>query len=576
MSIAAEEYLFTFGITLAFVGTIAAAYLSRRDIAAVFREAGFRRKHLYILLLVVFVFAAAELAIVKPTQQLFFDDVIYQSMAQQLIHTGQAVMCNYGTPTSCFSAEVYHEPIGLPFNLAIGFIFFGISRATAYGTIFVTAALGVAMSFLLAFVLFKDEYAALFTGLLMALSPIMLVWAMPTTSDMPMMAYATMALLFTVIFAKRKRTGTFALAAFSLGFLLYMKVDSFAYLLIAPLLYLAIDDRSLLRSLRSNAAILRRNFLNTKFLIVLLIFVIIVAPEVVYMYIELLTGNYGVTSTTYLQNTCNNMLPVQANGTFSFSNLNANICSNVAFWFNAYKSDYVMQPLIFTALAILGAALLAYKRPRVLLFIGVWFVILFFIYVAFYAGGVLYGVDWRFMLALIVQTSLLGGIALSYIAKALMTPARIGMLPRRARTMMVYIAIAICIAIVVWPTYTLVPLLGVQPANIPQANGARFYENFIYNSTASIPKSCIVMSYDPTFFNINGFAAAQLSGPNATSYRSFQNEYGCVVIDYGYWCSTPGNICSITTSGFNLATIKKVIDPANGETFALYRITGVK
>ena len=558
-------------------GTLAAAYLSRKDIAAVFREAGFRRKHVFVLLLVVLVFASVEIIVVKPTQQLFFDDVIYQGMAQQLIHTGQAVMCNYGTPTSCFSGEVYHEPIGLPFNLAIGYIFFGISRATTYGIIFVIAALGVALAFLLGFVLFRDEYAALFTGLLMALSPAVLVWAMPTTSDIPMMTYAVMAMLFTVVFARKKKVGTFALAAFSLGFLLYMKVDAFAYLLVVPLLYLIADEESLLHSLRSNIARLRGNFLNTKFLVVLLIFVITAAPVIVYMYIEAATGNYGVTSTTYLQNTCNNMLPVLANGTFSMTNLGANLCSNVAFWTNAYKtSDHVMQPLVFTVLAVLGAVLLAYRRPKTLLFIGVWFLVFFFIYAAFYAGGVLYGVDWRFMLALIVQSSLLGGIALSYIAKAMMTPARIGMLPRRARKAMTYIAIAACIAIIAWPVYTMVPILGISPASIQQANGARFYENFIYNSTSVIPKGCMVLSYDPTFFNINGFVSRQLADLNSSTYRTYQDEYGCVVVDYGYWCTTPNNICGTVTSGFNMALMKEATDPNTGNTFALYRITGEK
>ncbi len=99
---ASEEYLFTIGITLAFVGMLATIFLSRRDISSVLRESGLRRKHVLMLALIVIVFVSAEIAIVKPTQQLFFDDVIYQGMAQQLIHTGQAVMCNYGTPVACF------------------------------------------------------------------------------------------------------------------------------------------------------------------------------------------------------------------------------------------------------------------------------------------------------------------------------------------------------------------------------------------------------------------------------------------------------------------------------------------
>ncbi len=574
---ASEEYLFTIGITLAFVGMLASIFLSRKDISSVLRESGLRRKHVLMLALIVIVFVSAEIAIVKPTQQLFFDDVIYQGMAQQLIHTGQAVMCNYGTPVACFSGEIYHEPIGLPFSLALGFIAFGMSRATAYGTIFLLAAIGVAVTFLLAFALFRDEYAALFSGLLMALSPIVLVWAVPTTSDMPTMTYAAIAMLFTIVFARKKNVRTFALLLFSLGFLFYMKIDALIYVIIMPLLYLAVDGGSLWQSVRSNFSMLKDNVLNTRMLIVILIFVIIVAPEIIYMYTELVTGNYGVTSSTYLQNTCGNMVPVLASGTFSLSNFEANLCGNVVFWLNAYKADYVMQPVLFSVLAILGTAIIAYKSPRTLLFIGTWFMIPFLLYTAFYAGGVLYGVDWRFMLALIVQASLLGGIALSYIAKAIMTPARIGMLPRGARKPMTYVAVAICIFLIAWPIYGLLPYLGVQPSNLAQANGARFDENFVYASVADIPRNCVVMSYDPTLFNINGFASSQLSTLlNSSAYGSLEKEYGCVVIDYGYWCHTPGNICQQAMSGYNLEVINTSTDFVTNDTYTLYRITGQK
>ena len=74
------------------------------------------------------VFLAIVIVWMKPTQLLFFDDAIYQSMALDLLHTGQAWMCNYGTPTQCFSGQIFHEPIGLSFNIAIGFLLLGVHR----------------------------------------------------------------------------------------------------------------------------------------------------------------------------------------------------------------------------------------------------------------------------------------------------------------------------------------------------------------------------------------------------------------------------------------------------------------
>ncbi len=48
----------------------------------------------------------------------------------------------------------------------------------------------------------------------------------------------------------------------------------------------------------------------------------------------------------------------------NMANFRANICANVAFWFNQYKSSYIMQPILFTALATLGFALMMLHKKQ--------------------------------------------------------------------------------------------------------------------------------------------------------------------------------------------------------------------
>ena len=180
-----EEYAFTIGMIVSFAGMIIAAVAGRKVIASLLKHIGLRKEHLVIAAGIIVLFLLIELFIVKPTQQLFFDDAIYQAMAVDLLHTGQAWMCDYGTPVACFTGEIFHEPTGASFNLALGYALFGISRATTYGVGLGVAAAAIGMIFLVTFVLFRDPVVALFSELLLALSPIVIMFAMPTTSDMP-------------------------------------------------------------------------------------------------------------------------------------------------------------------------------------------------------------------------------------------------------------------------------------------------------------------------------------------------------------------------------------------------------
>ncbi|MGI0133653.1 MAG: hypothetical protein ACREBW_01680, partial [Candidatus Micrarchaeaceae archaeon] len=101
------EYAMTAGIVVAFLGLIIGAILDRRGIKHSISGLGFRKRHLLIIILIIALFVAMELILIKPTQLLFFDDAIYQSMGQSLLHSGQAWMCDYGTPTACFTGEIF-------------------------------------------------------------------------------------------------------------------------------------------------------------------------------------------------------------------------------------------------------------------------------------------------------------------------------------------------------------------------------------------------------------------------------------------------------------------------------------
>ncbi len=577
-----EEYALTAGIILSFVGFLVSAYMARRDIAEVFRRLGFGRRHLLYAAAVLVVFLFMEIYFVKPSQQLFFDDAIYQGMAQDLLLQGQAWMCDYGTPMGCISGEIYHEPIGTSFDIAAGFLLFGMSLGTTFMVGIAVTAAAVVLTFLAALVLFRDSTAAFFSGLLMALSPMVLSWAAPTTSDTHLLPYSVLAILCLGIFVRRKSMWTFSMLLLSVTLATYMKVNAFPLTVIVLVMYLLLEERNLVASARKAFVTLFENLLNTKFLLVVLFFVIAITPEFFYAFNETLNGNYGAVGG--IQNTCTSPFsPGTVKGNFNLQNFEYNVCANVLFWFNAYQSQPgypVTQPVFFTLLAVVGAGYLFFSDRNLFAGIMLWFITFFLMYTFFYAGSVLYGVDWRFQLALIAQVSMLGGYGCARVIGAFGSLAdELRHHAHRHARQYGHVAAAAALVILLcisYSEYTALPAISIAPWNITQAYGARFYENMVFNSSYVIPSNCLVFTYDPTLYNINGRPAAQIGDLFPTStYAGNKASYSCMVLDYGYWCHTPNNLCTAVFKDYNLTQIKLETDSQN-QTYGFYYINGPK
>ncbi|MEM3876464.1 MAG: hypothetical protein QXP24_01920, partial [Candidatus Micrarchaeaceae archaeon] len=225
-----EEYILTLGIIVSFVGFLFFTARSRKPISQALKSSSIDGRMLLAAIAVVLLFLALEISLVKPTQQLFFDDVLYQGGALDLLHTGQAWQCNFGSPTQCFTGLVFHEPIGTSFNIAIAFAVAGVHQYSAYGMFLFLSALSVLLVFLISMLVFREFLYSIFAELILALSPVLLVWAMPTTSDLIMLAYSLIAVFSVVLFTYKKNFNTFGMLMFSIPLLMYMKVDAAIFL----------------------------------------------------------------------------------------------------------------------------------------------------------------------------------------------------------------------------------------------------------------------------------------------------------------------------------------------------------
>ena len=139
-----------------------------------------------------------------------------------------------------------------------------------------------------------------------------------------------------------------------------------------------------------------------------------------------------------------------------------------------------------------------------------------------------------------------------------------------------YAAVIVAMLAILFYSFLLqVHELAIKPSDIAQAGGARFYENFVYNSSDKIPNSCLVFSYDPTLFNIVGRSSVQYYYLyNQSFIGKVSAEYKCLVIDYGYWCGTPGNICKQAFSEYKTSPIATATYSQTNFKYGFYRIIG--
>ncbi|MCL4371977.1 hypothetical protein M1373_01520 [Candidatus Marsarchaeota archaeon] len=146
---------------------------------------------------------------------------------------------------------------------------------------------------------------------------------------------------------------------------------------------------------------------------------------------------------------------------------------------------------------------------------------------------------------------------------------------QRGKNRVLAAAMLIILAVIAVSFALQVKELSINPSNIMQAGSARFYENFIYNSSSYIPSNCVVYTYDPTLFNVIGKPALQYSYLyNASFYENVSRNYSCSIIDYGYWCTTPGNICSNAFTLYKTKPIVTAVYKPMDLTYGLYLITG--
>ncbi len=566
-------YLFTLAYAILLAGLLWTAFVLRKEIYGKLAE-DTTPQYIALALIVVAFFVVFSLLHVSPVEQLYFDESIYQGIALNILHAGNALWCQYGTAqfAYCGASQIYHDPVELSFYIAIAFAIFGASVKTAYGLSMLVGAISVFLVFLLGSSLFGRR-TGIASAVVFALIPEVMIWSRTqAVPNLIFMMFTVLSFYAYEIYRHKKSSASLAFFLFALGITVYTRIE--AAILLPLFAVLIIYESFALNGVGKGIEKLIGKD-STKNIAVIALFVILIVPEIYYIAYEGQSLDYG---NGYL---CGS----QTNATFSLSNFKCNASTNINFFLGKFTSRQY-YPAYFSAIttlmAVVGAVLMLLKRVKKgipLLLLGLWIILFHAFYDAFYAGSVRFGVDVRFMLVIYPAMAILAGFGIAQLSADI--PDVLGLSGRRRRNAkwsMIEAAIFVVLIALfaALPFYNALGITTIKPQNMPQEAVPLNYINFVYQNASIVPSNCLVFTFDPDVWAVQNRSSAQIGflRANNGSFSGFADRFSCFVVDIGYWCTTPmfkTDICKWGL-GKNPTLITGVPAPGGGN-FSLYYIS---
>ena len=450
--------------------------------------------------------AALVIGVAPRTNRIYYDEHIYEGVAQNLADLHRAQVCNDGTveygSLQCSRAEYNKEPAGYPYLLSLGYRLVGVHESVAHYLNALCAVAVVWVVFVTACGLFGSTSGVL-AALAITLIPQQLVWSHTAAAEPSAALASALAVLAAVYHVRDRSTTSLIWVAAAVAFAVQFRMES---LLIAPV-------TALILAVYAPDEFLRPRFWWSALLVVTL------------------CGLHAGHIAAIQGDSWGSAGPRLSLGYF-WSNLQVN---------GLFYLDNVRFPVVLTALAAVG--LLA-RPTKAVAVIGMVFLAFWGVFLVFYAGSYNFGADVRFSL-------------LSYPALALLSgrgaAALHGTVARRTG---------------VAPAWGMViAALGVQFLwFVPQVRAvgeeawaARADVRFAQRVIPTLPANAIVLTHNPSIFLLNGMSAAQMSfASSEPAYvaRILSDRYaGGIFLHWNAWCGYTDRVqqafCESTLRSFS-------------------------
>jgi len=515
-----------------FILIVASFLSSLKDIKKVLKNV---KKISWIILIIIFAIGFILRMFVAPrTHRVFFDEDIYLDIGKQILTEGKGCLCNYGDSKECYDCILMKWPNGYPFTAAVAFMFFGISESVAFNLEVLLGSISVLLVFGIGYLLSGKEEIGLFSALLFALIPVHIMWSGTTASE-PVFMFYTILSIFAFLVSFREfnfKTSLFAMSA--LSFALQVRAEGPVLLIIIGGMILLLDKK------------LKVKINDVKFLIPLIVLFFLIMPTLLHVRHSSETDPWG-----------------SSGKVFGWEYAKQNIPINAWFWFTGYPA--IENPVFFTIFAIIGLIFLLKINVKLALFLGLWFLSIFFLYAFFYAGSVRYGTDVRYSMSGYIPFVIFGGFGF-YLVQQLIS--------KKFKHPWIIFLIFSTIIFISFLFY--LPSVSTPADKIMEANQARTYHDFVVKEASKLDDNCYILTHTPSIFLIMNKGSLQTwYGSNTNTMKELFNRTDCVIFDDNFWCNLEpykSSVCKHIFDAYNLTMISSV-QTNDGHTYALYRIS---
>ncbi len=564
-----------------------------------------------VWLLLVFIVGLILVSQVAPQiHRIYYDEDIYANMGQNIAHTGQVGMANYGT----FEYGEYFvnwllynkDPAGWPFLMSLVFQLFGTDETLAFYLNNLLFAGGILIVFFIARMLAGGSpFPALLAALVYALIPHNLIWANTIAAENAAAVFGGFAVLCALAWLRTGEARRLFLLAAVLPFACHMRPES---ALIAMWVFAAAAINLFSDGRRSAAvspapaqrsgALFRHPLATRCFWAIGLIPFALILPLVWHFY-AMSGQSWGAEGAKF--------------ATFFFTK---NLAINGPYFLN--NKEF---PILFTLLALIGLAAGMARTgrdgrraaPRSALLMLPWFLLFWGIFLFFYAGSYKYGADVRFSLVCFMPLAVLSGMggealrgwleglfpfdgeradtaasgdpgAVAPAQAALAHPeeraegkgegAPVGGWPGfQAANRLPVTALLVLLLLISWLKF--VPLIRTEGQ---EAWGARYDHQNAREFIRKIPNRAIVVTHIPSMFLVWGQNAIQSYAGinNPEIIRDLMARYnGHVYFHKSYWCNTVNDanrsVCDGIGQRYDLEPV--AVAREQSHEYGLYRMT---
>lgn len=458
--------------------------------------------------------------------RIFFDEQIYMSIAQNLLRTGNATMCNHGHAEygdfSCFWNEYNKQPNGLPVYLSFFYSIFGTSEDISFVAGVSTIAISISALFFCMILLTGQSLVGLFAMALYSATPLIYVWSNTVAAEPLAVAVTILAFLSVLIWLQNPKSfGALFLVVGSFAYTAQVRTESLLMLPLLVLLVVLMDWRRIKEPLFAFAASLTA---------------VLLVPAALHMN-SFRNDPWGSTGDRLSTQFFSHNLSI--NGPFYYEN--------------------IRFPALITLLALIG--IYAFRRSRATVFLFFWFLVSWGIYLFFYAGSYNYGADVRYSLLTYPALIVLASIGLKWCYDKMSQH-----IERRT-------SLAVLAVIVFLNWIAFLPLVRAVGFEAVHARNCIIASKKLAHH---VPQGALVLAHNPNVWLVRGYNSIQTYSveDRFQSYQHFFQQYpGGLYFYKNYWCN-PGSgakkFCDMVFEKFDTELIENEII-LNFE-YGLYRL----